>query len=223
MGPKEKSEYLKQPRKWNYDQFKAYLLLLSYKPEATLFYHQSPETIQVTKVWHEFLNQMRDETKDKYERYAVIGCKPESHTLYLPSRTAKGDQHQIPTEIILSERIKAYKNDIKIAGDIHSHPKKHKNSPQIFSTGDLYIPLVPSQFTKVMCLVEYNKNLLVLTSRETEMIPYSGIFPQKQFVRYWEEQSPDTWNTTMKIAQRHKLAIYSGKINEEFRRIAPKI
>jgi len=215
----KKIELNQQPKTWNYDQFKAYLLLLSHKPEATLLYNQYPRTIQLSKNWHELFNQTRNESKDKYERYAIIGYGPDFQTLYLSSKAAKGTPRDIPNETAKNERDKAIGNNIEFVGDIHSHWIIRKNPLQIFSIGDLHHFLVSVSREKIICLVAPDSNLLAFPSKETDSIPRPIYVPQELFIKIWKKQSLNSWDATMKIAQRHKLVIYSGKPNKELRRI----
>jgi hypothetical protein len=211
---KEKAESLQQPKTWNYEQYKAYLLLLSRKPEAILDYNQFPKTIQLSKDWHSFLNQTRSETKDDHERYAIAGCKPDFYALYLSSKATKGNPHEVPAKILSNEEEKAINNNIEIIEIIHSH-----STPYGFSSKDLYFLLTFVQPVKVMCLVNHNNNFLAFPSKETEQTRDPKILSQDKFAEFWKKQASNTHDAAIKIAQRHKLVFYSGEPNKDLKRI----
>lgn len=216
---KQESNHLQ--RVWNYDQFKNYLLLLSKGSEFTLPCNQYPERIKLSKNWHDILNEMRQESKDGKERYALIGYKNGSSSLYLPKITTIGENREIPAEIISAKRKKANQIGISPIGNIHSHPTASRSSDRsnyAFSSSDLYGLLVPAYFTRVAGLAETKINLFVFGTKDTETILSPSIFTQDQFNKYWAEQKLNSWDTSMAIAQRYKLVIYSGQPNGELKR-----
>ena len=186
MTSKERGECLYQPQKWNYEQLKAYLFLLLRKPKETILsLDQFPEIIELPEGLHEVLNQMRDQSLDKHERFSVIGSEQNSHSTYLSATIIKAEIHKVPPEIVLAERNKANKNALEVIVTNHSHATDSDYPNQSFSAGDLYNIISPNDPSlKAICLAERNINMLAFPSKETALGVDPMIFSQDTFVNF---------------------------------------
>lgn len=190
-------EYKGFPSKsWNYSGVRDYLLAISRGYEFLLPINQYPEKIQLSKPWHELFNQMRKESRDTKERYALAGYKDDLQNLYLPKTPALGDNKCISDEVQLKERERTQRAGITgIVGDIHSHQNGFWNRmggradriaklASMFSNGDFYGLLDKDSGIKFRGLAEKDRNFLVFRSQETEFD--SSSMNWNEFINYWD-------------------------------------
>ncbi len=201
---------------WTYEQFREYLLSLTRGKEFLLSSEEYPEKIQLSKDWQEILDNMRKESADGYERWALIGFKADRRSLYLPEVSAKGATTHVPGMIMLEtlDRAKSQFHMVDMVGDIHTHPQTSK---AIFSAGDLYTLLISEQYAKnnsmIMALGEY-EDIIAFKTRDTEVVTLpTSVFSQESFEKYWYDKNgeADQWNVNLDIATRHKVVLYKGK------------
>lgn len=194
---------------WDYNRFREYLLSLTKAENSLLSIDQYPHAIAFSEHWHSLLNQMREDSVDGIERWALIGYKKGKEAVYLPTVAAKGSPHQVSVEVMLESRHKAITQVgiTDLLGDIHSHPivlKKENGrklfikSPEGFGIGpsansfsaeDLYFMVVPESHKLVMGLVAGDKNLFAFRTRETTGLGIDADFLSKEtFEKYWYEK-----------------------------------
>lgn len=183
---------------WPYDQFKEYAIALSKGPRFLLPLSDYPSRIKLSQDWHNYFDQMRFDSQDGVERWAIIGASTLSHSLYLPKSIKIGETDYVPSELIDSEKRKASNMGFEFSGDVHTHPRLiypdtvAKKLRRIlrqfegaFSAADLYWSVSPYLDQRMMMLVEGQENLIAFQSRETEKIKIAQFFSQEAFSLYW--------------------------------------
>lgn len=188
--------------RWAYPYFKEYLLALTRGPDFLLPFEDYPKRIELGKPWHELLDQMRQESKDGIERWALVGFKDDKRSLYLPTILTKGSSHAVSGKIIEKavEYAKTKAGIIDLVGDIHSHPNGwltklyHLQNPlyapfkgnlHAFSTQDLFV----LRHMSFVGLSEGDRNLFAFKSRETHTVPdYALESNFDEFEKYWNHK-----------------------------------
>ncbi len=218
--------------RWNYDKFREYLLLLTRGKDFALSAKNYPEKIALGKNWHDVLNQIRKDSEDGIERFAVIGFKEDKKAIYIQTILLKGSPESVPQEVIDQAVDRARKHGIEYRlGNIHSHPRqlyekiwgviqKPKQHSAVLSQDDLFSFL---QFPQsVAVLVEGNQNLFVFKCRESTGMPIGAEFLNRDtFKKYWSGRFQD-WEMNLKIAERHNLVLYKGQANQDLIKVFPK-
>lgn len=188
---------------WEYNHFKEYLLSLT-EGQEFLPIDRHPNSIELSEGWHQTLDQMRKDSQDGIERWALVGFKDDKKSLYLPAIAAQGLPDHVPASVMSNEVHKA-KNTAGImglVGDIHTHPRELKESIwgkfingskkdiARFSAGDLYTLLVPSRWGSFISIVDGDENLFAFRTRTTNDIGInSAFFNQESFERYWYQEN----------------------------------
>jgi len=237
--PKRKAE--NNTDRWGYEtHFREYVLLLGRKgSEALESIHTYPEHIALNHNWYGALDRMRNETKgDGHERYALITYDENAREFTFPEISAKGGPHEVPREVI-AEEIRKAKEDrgiTSIVGAIHTHPSSTPFSPE-----DLLPLLDRSQMYPMVAagIATRGENIFAFRTKETESINHFNVMPEKFyefFKDYWLKKAgykstkddkgiypisffPNIWRVSLGIAERHRLALYKGKPNEDLVRI----
>lgn len=185
---------------WSYEShFREYLLLLANKGNIALESSTKyPETIELSKGWHETLNQIRKSTKnDGRERWALVGFKSEKRGIFLPTIPISGLSDYVQSETIM-KMINWAKDEhgINPIGDLHSHPNgsehesifrdKHK-LVEDFSAGDFYHLIVDNFY--FMGITAGNYNVFAFKARESKDLEVSSsILSQENFEKVWYEK-----------------------------------
>jgi hypothetical protein len=237
-----KGEAENRVQRWDYEtHFREYALLLGRRGSEALESIKSyPERIELNSVWHGALNRMRDETKgDGHERYSLISYDETAREFSFPEVSVRGELHLVPSDVI-GEEVRKAKDERRvtsIVGDIHTHPHKGPFQPDDL----LWMLVKPQDFPTLMAgLSTTRENIFAFQTRETEPITqYSNIAPEKYsafFRDYWLKEAgyklsknqkeiypisvfPNIWQVSLGIAEKHRLALYKGKPNEDLVRI----
>jgi len=182
---------------------------------------------------------MRNETKgDGNEHYALITYDENAREFTFPEISAKGEPYEVPKEVIIEEvrKAKEDRGATSIVGAIHTHPSGVPFSPE-----DLLPMLDKSQMYSMVAvgIATRRENLFAFQTKETESINHFNIMPEKFyefFKDYWLKKAgykstkndkgiypisffPNIWRVSLGIAERHRLALYKGKPNEDLVRI----
>lgn len=216
---------------WPYSYFREYLLALGTGSKFLLPEAQHPDLIELSKDWIDTLHRMNVLTQDEYEYYAPIGYRllpVERRALLLPTRPFRGSRGSVTPEVQSKARgaVKDIGNE-DVLGDIHSHP--HRDH-LVFSVADMYSLLTPTKPDYVMAVVGDNEFLFGLRTRDTK--PSIFARSQVEFCKFWYSQngyeyvgcdnpnrgevahqrtgSASIWDINKKIAQAHRLILYSG-------------
>lgn len=224
---------------WSYEQFKSYLLLLLGDQNALLPLAEYPNRIRLNGDWTSVLDRIRTDSQDGLERFALIGYRTDRQSLFLQTVPSTGLSHKVPVEVVKQtiQRARNVAGIVDILGSIHSHPKRilerksfwglmtekvpHK---AVFSAEDLYEMILPEKFFPIKVLVEGNDNLIAFRSRESQVLQLpSNTFSQKAFAKYWYQEVGHGWQVNLKIAERHKLALYQGSPDNLQRVIPPQV
>jgi hypothetical protein len=186
--------------RWDYNNyFKEYLLLLASKGNVALeSLTKYPETIELSKGWHQTLNQMRESTRnDGREKWALAGFKSEKRGIFLPTIPISGLSDYVPSETMMKMIDWARdKHDINPIGNLHSHPNgsehksifgnKHK-LVEDFSAGDFYHLIVDNFY--FMGITAGNYNVFAFKAKESRGLGVSSsIFSQENFEKVWYEK-----------------------------------
>lgn len=232
-----------QLQRWVYEtHFREYARLLGRKGnEALESISRFPQKIELDKTWHTVLDRLRAETKtDGFERYALIGYRPNSTEFYFPELPAKGEPSSIPRAVKGDMRWKAWEKYgvTAVVGDFHTHP-----GGSAFSMPDLFGFLNKFSGPKpfIRGLANEQENIFAFRTGETFMVSEIDT-PEKRFSAvfedYWLEQAgykndadrvhivpviPDAniWKANLGIAEAHRLALYRGKPGEDLIRAYP--
>ncbi|MBI4059309.1 hypothetical protein HY404_03670 [Candidatus Microgenomates bacterium] len=219
LAPKE--------NRWSYNYFREYLLASLRGKDFLLPQDQYPDKIELSPDWYITLNQMRQETQDGFERWALIGFKEDKRTLYLPRLTAKGLSDKVTPDIMNAQINKARSQVgiVDLLGHIHSHPRgpflqPEDSSTSAFSAHDLYFSVAKPQPMFMLALVEGNENLFVFRAKDSEDLDRS-IFNQESFSNYWQEKMLSARNINWGMAERHRLVLYRSKAGQDLEKVFP--
>lgn len=188
--------------KWEYPRFREYMLALTKGPDFLLPFDRYPKRIELSNPWHELLDQMRRESKDGVERWALIGFKDDRQSLYLPTTLTKGSSHRISVGV--ANRAIAYAKAkagiVDLVGDIHSHPNGwleklyhlqnlpyalFKGNSHGFSIADLFA----LSYQPFIGLAEGDRNLFAFKSRETHTVPGHALGSNlDEFEKHWNHK-----------------------------------
>lgn len=237
------------PSRWSYkSHFREYLLLLARKGDLGLESIQKfPEKIELNNPWHETFEDMRKQTEDGHERWALIGYKEDMRVLIVPTIFAYGENSNQSngykarvTYDVMEKQINRAKDKahlIGLVGDVHTHPENtnawrssrlSSDNNKGFSAADLYwlaSKRVPF-YSPFKVLVEGKNVYFAFVSKETRKstLPLS----QEQFGDYWhnleedgKKKHPDILSMNIDIAKTHSIALYKGKIGGDLGRIYP--
>jgi len=226
-------------RQWNYEtHFREYLLLLSRTGKSGLeFFSNFPQVIELNRIWHKTLNEMRKATQDGKERWALVGFRSDMRTLVLPTVFGIGTQGDlgggipasVPSDVMQKEIDKAREKTgiVGLVGDIHTHPRTNKGlqTTRGFSVADFYCLLVPERFFPMTAVVEPDVNFFVFKTRESADIPVnSKVFTQKDFEEYWHgatDKPISVRDLNRRIVEKHNLVLYEGKPGSDLEKIYP--
>lgn len=247
-----KREKKESVNRWTYDQFREYLLALTRGPEFLLPSVEYPDEIQLSEDWQEILGRMGEETKDGFERWALVGFKADKRALYLSEISAKGTKIHVPSEVMEEtlDRAKSQLHIVNLVGDVHTHPHHPFSLPGSidFSAGDLYTLLAATQYGQreksMIMVLEDGSIAAAFRARDTDISSIKmNIFSEESFEKYWYEKNgfrykgleefrsdpfamidPRASNgkVNLDIAARHKLVLYKGKINQPLIRQFPQ-
>jgi len=212
----EQGEFQQQPdnklERWTYDgQLREYLLLYARKGEEGLESRNNfPQWMELSKGWHETMDQMEQETKDGYERWAFIGFRQDMQDIVLPrvfGQGTKGFLHaEVKSDVWENALQEAQKKTgiVGLVGSIHSHPNPlwHKTYNKIFgplgifaagtgfSAGDLYFLSIDQSEDAMEALVQGKDRFMAFRTRESRNSQLSkDLSTQEDFVRYWYRKS----------------------------------
>lgn len=192
---------------WGFQALREYWLKLSGGSENLLPLDQYPSQMEVGTDLGNLFNQMRKDSRDGKERYAVCGFKVGKRNLnqrrvYISKIARLGEGHQVSGEAMDEAEEKARREGIvKLLSDFHSHPngwwKKLHDLQNFFlvpvggkingfSIEDIY-HLLDGEilFTG---LVESEFNMLLFKARDS-LHPFTSFFPtEEMYVNYWRKQ-----------------------------------
>lgn len=244
--PKTISEALEgrfTPKVWTSQHFIEYLMALGRSKNFLIPTDQYPDLIELSEGLHKSLEDMRVRTStSNYEYYSVVGFTTLLRRVSVPKLPLKGNEGQVPPEIIKEAHSLASNEGIdKIVGDIHSHPRA---SHLAFSLGDLYGVVYPNSTNFVNAVVGQNENLFVFKSKDTTTTGLDkDVLTQGAFCRFWYEQNgyrflghdpkkgemaepviknaPSIWELNLKVAKRHNLVFYEGETKTDLVKVFP--
>ncbi len=217
---------------WSCDQFRDHLIDIS--DGKLLPVTEYPDRIQLSSGWRESLAQLRDESTDGLERWSWITRKRPLKLVYLQRSFLVGQENRVD-----GREIAKLRNRIRQAGmtdfigGVHSHPvkdlervkkrfwglfKRVEKIQHIASTNamDLYFMVTPHILMSIMGVVEGNESLFAFRTRESvSMALSSEVFNQENFVTYWHMLFPSVSESSLRIAERHKLVFYRGELGDE--------
>ena len=186
---------------WDYSHFREYLLALTRGRDFFLPSTDYPQEIELGTEWHQALDQMRKDSQDGIERFALIGFKEDRRSLYLPTVLAQGMPDHVPSEVIRKEIELARQRSrmTGFVGNIHSHPRQlqkdiwggltNSGLKGAFSPADLYGMVVPRDPKTMMVVVEGVENVVAMkTKQSTDLGIESKLFSQDAFEKYWFEK-----------------------------------
>lgn len=224
----ETREIFSPESRWNYEQFKEYLMALAEGQQFLLPLNQYPSEFELSKDWHNVLNTMRNGTnRDRVERVALVGFNRIRRMLYLSDGTAHGWEKDAPVgELALFLlKVKAGLQDIQgFVGILHSHPPRDLRLLGLtllreggLSQGDLYNALV-SSYGPFIGVADGGRNVFAFKTRDS-------IEPKESFAAFHNKPhlKSNILNNDTAIAQQYKLALYVGVPNGNLRRVSPKI
>lgn len=233
-------------RRWRYDYFREYLLSLTRGWEFYLPQGHYSNRIELGRGWHATLNEMRVETDDGKERYAIAGFKEDRRAVYLPFVPHIGLDGLVPSEVIFEARRKA-SVDYKIPyfmGDLHSHPSTFQfDSDLSFSVGDFYHLVGNSVVLPFMGVVGKRENLFVFVTRENlEARNVMRFLDPDMFVDFWYQRNGFKYlgvseqlgemavpvrtgarfrDVALDILNSHRLVLYKGRPSGDLVRAFP--
>ncbi len=210
---------------WTYKQLRDYLLSLTRGRSALLPTDQYPDTLTLSSDWLETFRNMKVESQDGFERWALVGYRNDRKSILLQTTPSKGLDDRVPAEIIQETvgRAKVTAGITGLLGSIHTHPAEILEKRRFwglkreelwhraaFSPADMYWLIRPEQFFPFKVVVGGNDTLIAFLTRESEVLPISSaIFPQEAFSNYWRQQAQSGLEMNKAIARRHKLVLYN--------------
>ena len=183
---------------WGYNHFREYLLALGRDKKFAEPINNFPNEIELSREWHDTLNQMRSDTADGRERFIFVATDKGNQNILLPTKSMVGSKNFVPSKVI-DEHYNwgESKNVEEYVGSIHSHPRdylgslvqlyKKLNFCGNFSIGDLY-SLLTEEREDVSGLVEDEDNLFAFKTLQTKKTDFKylpGRKGIKKFENYW--------------------------------------
>lgn len=230
-----------QLQRWDYQtRFREYTLLLGRKgAEALEPINKYPERINLDTAWHGVLNRMRVETKtDGHERYTLISYDESARDFYFPEISVRGEPEEVPASVINEEIRKAQteRKITSIVGELHTHPIEVP-----FSELDLLRLINDKQAQRLFVAGVTTNRLNIFAFRTRETVPINKYFDLDKtniefFMAHWRKKAgyklsndgsiiiggsvfANLWRMNLGIAEKHRLALYRGKPNEDLVRV----
>lgn len=203
-------------KRWDYTSFKEYLLALTRSIDFLLPATDYPRSIELSKEWHLFLNEMRfDGNRRLRERYAAIGGGGSKLFLCLYPKLCEPKKVGREVMELMFYNVEQ-KHCLCWLGDIHSHPDDGSPRSHSFSACDLYSSVCQEKPRVVQGLVDGDSNYFVFRARESTTIPFSSIlFSPDSFAQYWHQCESDGFKMNLRVATRHQLIMYGGKAGKD--------
>jgi hypothetical protein len=222
------------------------LITISLYEQRAVPHTSFPDAVELDSSWHELLNRMRDESRDKKVRFAVGGWHTERRKFLLSRNTRQGQRSFVtPQEWTEAEERAKSLGIPRLVTTLMGRSESSRLRIPFMNPAELFFLVSSAHPIRFLCLADGTHNLAAFAARDTERLGAIGTLrdrTQGAFIERWTRTpAPDEgWrdflesaeqlftqeddsSVATEIAQKHKLVLYRGRPDRLLQRTYPAI